>query len=77
MDAGSCHPVPAGVIAGEYDGYGKIVAECGVIVTDIDAGPVFHRACWTAAGEPTDTAGMVWPLPADDQGYFSSRERTT
>lgn len=52
------------VIRGTYDGYGRIDQFEGAI---IDA-TVWHQACWTAKGQPTDYQGPS--ATASDQGWF-------
>lgn len=52
------------ILKGGYDGYGNIDHFEGAI---LDA-TVWHRACWTANGQPTDYRGPS--VAAPDQGWF-------
>jgi hypothetical protein len=60
---------PEGVIVqGEYDGYGK-VGKANVMADD---GTVWHEACWTKAGRPTEyRGGSTWSA---DQGWWFTTE---
>lgn len=52
------------IIKGEYDGYGGI----GATEHAIERATVWHQACWTRAGSPTDHRGES--RPSADQGWF-------
>jgi len=64
-------------LVGEYDGYGRVHCDIGIVVNLTDAldpqtcdAPftMYHEACYRAAGEP-----MFNGIPsrrAQDQGYF-------
>lgn len=52
------------VTCGSYDGYGELD---GTFAVGDDA-TVWHRACWSAAGEPADYRGAS--RHSADQGWF-------
>jgi hypothetical protein len=58
--------MPGGqLFAGEYDGYGQVGTAEDAVGWD---STVWHKACWIAAGSPTDYQGASDHAP--DQGYF-------
>ncbi len=66
------------VIAGEYDGYGRLDTAVTALVGEYDrcddgepeleGCTVWHRACWELAGSPVEFKGASPSAP--DQGYF-------
>lgn len=57
------------VIKGEYDGYGRMLTDYGEIELHYSGNfALYHRACWEAAGRPTDFTEAS--RGAHDQGFF-------
>ncbi|WP_199178305.1 hypothetical protein [Mycobacterium hubeiense] len=71
MTAGVAVTESGSVLKGRYDGYGALISPRGerfedaVGMTDTS---VWHEACWTANGAPTDYRGPS--RPSADQGFF-------